>query len=305
MNFTNLPFTIPLRQIEMQEAQYRQNIYPYYNPFIIEDEVYRRISDYDKTIDPRYWISQYGNVYDEVDNCRLALSINTGGYLTCTLKLNPKYDVDHVIRAKMTVHRLVCKVFIGPPPQDNYVINHINCNTVDPRAENLEWVTQQQNIRHSLALGHYGEGETYVSAKRSEAEIRAVCELLQSGVTDIHDISRRVFNCELTSSISSLIRDIRNGSGWTSVTKDYNIPEIEHRSFTNDEVIHAFCRFLETHPEAVHDTKTYTASYILYMMRLERYIQSPDDKRKYASILTQLRKRTAYTKISSQYNIQW
>ncbi len=140
---------------------------------------------------------------------------------------------------------------------------------------------------------------------RSEATVRAICELLQAGVTDVHEIAHRVFGTDTNPSISSLIRDLRSGTKWVEVSKDYQIPPLEHRNFTNAEVINAFCRYLEAHPEAVYDTKTYTAQSILRSMMLEQYITTPDDRKKCASILTQLRKRTAYTKISSQYNIQW
>lgn len=45
------------------------------------------------------------------------------------------------------VHRLVVMAFIGPIPK-GMVVNHINENKLDNRVENLEIVTQAQNLKH-------------------------------------------------------------------------------------------------------------------------------------------------------------
>lgn len=47
------------------------------------------------------------------------------------------------------VHRLVAEAFLGEP-LPGQVVNHINECKIDNRAENLEWVTQKENIAHSL-----------------------------------------------------------------------------------------------------------------------------------------------------------
>ena len=49
------------------------------------------------------------------------------------------------------VHRLVALAFLGNP-LPGQVINHINEDRADNRVENLEWVTQKENLGHSLRL---------------------------------------------------------------------------------------------------------------------------------------------------------
>ncbi len=51
------------------------------------------------------------------------------------------------------VHRLVMDAFTEPHP--DMQVNHINGIKSDNRLENLEWVTQSENIRHAIRTGLY------------------------------------------------------------------------------------------------------------------------------------------------------
>ena len=51
---------------------------------------------------------------------------------------------------KHSVHRLVALAFLPPPPSEMHTqVNHIDGNPANNRADNLEWVTRSENIRHS------------------------------------------------------------------------------------------------------------------------------------------------------------
>lgn len=47
------------------------------------------------------------------------------------------------------VHRLVAFAFLGEPPNPEAVINHKDFNRRNNRVENLEWVTQKENVTYS------------------------------------------------------------------------------------------------------------------------------------------------------------
>ena len=50
------------------------------------------------------------------------------------------------------VHRLVAQQFL-PNPDNLPVINHIDGNKQNPNLENLEWTTQQENVKHAFKTG--------------------------------------------------------------------------------------------------------------------------------------------------------
>lgn len=58
--------------------------------------------------------------------------------------------IDGALR-NLSVHRAVALAFLGAPAPDQ-VVNHINEDRTDNRLENLEWVSQKENIAHSTRL---------------------------------------------------------------------------------------------------------------------------------------------------------
>lgn len=44
------------------------------------------------------------------------------------------------------VHRIVCSAFHGRPPEDSYVVDHIDTNRANNRPDNLRWVTRLENV---------------------------------------------------------------------------------------------------------------------------------------------------------------
>lgn len=60
------------------------------------------------------------------------------------------------------VARLIAMAFL-PLPCDKLTVNHINGNPLDNRAENLEWVTLSENIRHGFRTGLYAKAQKSVN----------------------------------------------------------------------------------------------------------------------------------------------
>lgn len=98
-----------------------------------------------KDHNPNYLIDKFGNIYKVYKNGKLKKLKpfeNSKGYLRvqfCRKKVNGLWN--HF------VHRLVAHYFIKPIPT-SMVINHTNYNRHDNRVDNLEIITQKENIIH-------------------------------------------------------------------------------------------------------------------------------------------------------------
>ena len=88
-----------------------------------------------------YLITKQGAIFSKITNKYLVPKIDKFGYLQITIK-----------EKCYRVHRLVAKTYLH-----NYrnldVVNHKNGIKIDNRLENLEWVSQKENVKHSWETG--------------------------------------------------------------------------------------------------------------------------------------------------------
>lgn len=106
-------------------------------------ETWKQIEEF-----PEYAISNLGN-------CK-KISYTKGGYgegrFLTPHKMHDGYLMFRFNKNKKQIHRnahrLVAKCFI-PNPENKTEVNHLNLNKADNRAENLEWCTPKENMRHA------------------------------------------------------------------------------------------------------------------------------------------------------------
>lgn len=154
-------------------------------------EEWRPIKDYEGL----YEVSNMGRVRSldrEIINCNgkkihlkgkiLKLQLNNSGYLFVGLN---KYNKKHFY-----VHILVAKSFI-PNLENKQFIDHINTNKTDNRAENLRWVTREENMNNPLTKKkmseiNSGENNPMYGKKISEETKKKISESLEG-----HEVSEK------------------------------------------------------------------------------------------------------------------
>lgn len=114
----------------------------------VEVELWREVVGH-----PSYQVSNCGQIRRIARNRRGVLIPREGldGYLRIQLTTDGH-------RPAFAVHVLVAAAFLGPRP-DGLVIDHIDGNKYNNAAVNLEYVTQKENIRRSVAMGLHPTGD--------------------------------------------------------------------------------------------------------------------------------------------------
>lgn len=153
-----------------------------------------------------YFITRCGSVYNRKMK-KLSLIKEKKGYLTVKIFFERgKYKWQKV-------HRLVAKAYIENPLNLPFV-NHKNGVKDDNRVENLEWVTNEENIAHAVNILQAQKGDKATKLTINSEKAIKVCEMLQDGMRNI-DIAATL---EIPANI---VRDIRMRKSWTHLSKDY------------------------------------------------------------------------------------
>lgn len=127
------------------------------------------------TKDGRVWAypRPKGSLGKPHDGLWLKQKISTRGYPTICLRNGEKRGKD------LLIHRLVLQTYVGP--SNGLTANHINGIKTDNRLENLEWISQMDNIRHARdVLGAYigKRNGRYVDGRRMKKQVVGVKQLI-------------------------------------------------------------------------------------------------------------------------------
>lgn len=119
------------------------------------------------------------------------------GYLRIRLRYG---DVDKYGATTYKIHRLVAENFI-PNPENKSQVNHINGDKTDNRVENLEWVTNAENVKHAIETGL--QDNTSAKMNKLGGQIRTAVErgyvikdIAEKNGINEKTIRRRVYDFE-------------------------------------------------------------------------------------------------------------
>lgn len=112
-----------------------------------------------------YQVSNCGRLRNKTTLHILKLTLNRRGYQRTTLQQNGK-------KCQVVVHRLVAKEFKPNENADNLTVNHIDGNKLNNHIDNLEWLTNKENLKHADDAGLRNiKGEKHHEAKLTEDDV--------------------------------------------------------------------------------------------------------------------------------------
>jgi hypothetical protein len=128
-----------------------------------------------------YEVTEDGQVFSYRRGSKTLLRgvLNGSGYIQVRV-VGPKG------RALYLLHRMVAQAFVANPEGKPHV-NHIDGDKRNNRAENLEWVTNKENIQHSWRIGLRcgNDGAKNGRAKLNEEQVAEIRELLSQGARQV------------------------------------------------------------------------------------------------------------------------
>ena len=155
-------------------------------------EIFKDICEFEE----RFEVSSYGRVFRKertevhpknkhgkshvfkISRKEKSQSLDKDGYLRISIKISGRAVSRHV-------HRLVAIAFLGDPPFEGAQVNHIDRNRLNNRADNLEWLTCKQNIRHSTKKLKLWQAEQIRNSSGTNFEISREFEVSESLVSAI------------------------------------------------------------------------------------------------------------------------
>lgn len=152
----------------------------------------------------QYQISNYGKVRTVKTGRVLTPAIDERGYERVCLF---KYDRER----RYKVHRLVAITFI-PNPDNKPQVNHKDGNKRNNFVDNLEWVTNEENMRHANATG-LREGHQRFCESRKK---RIIATHIESGEEVVFDSILAAKKAIGTTHIQEVLRGLRyEAKGYT------------------------------------------------------------------------------------------
>lgn len=150
-----------------------------FRPIVDEDMVASEVWVY---VDADYDVSNYGRVKRKLKNRYRLISgsLHSDGYVFVNIH-----------GKQIPLHRLVAMYFHHDEYKEGLVVNHIDGNKQNNFSDNLEWVTQSENIKHSHKNGLQPKATTTYKGKFTQEQREEIKALWDSGEMSKRAIAKK------------------------------------------------------------------------------------------------------------------
>ena len=166
-----------------------------------------------------YKISNLGHVVNIETNRTINQHLNSG-YKRLELRSTNDIGKIHLYTHVLVVYEFLNKDFIN----SELVVNHIDGNKTNNRYDNLEIITQQENVKHGWLFGlntpNYGEnnGSHILTLK----DVELICKLLVIHDGNVYRTRQHLVDFGIVLPYEDrMLTQIKYGKNWKSVSQKY------------------------------------------------------------------------------------
>lgn len=213
-----------------------KNVEPYIG------ECFIHVIFYDGTILPYYYISNMGRLYSVRYERLITPYLDEGGYYRVTISLPDG-------KTSFTgIHKLMLMSFFPITEPDRFIPNHKDGIKTHNFIHNLEWATISANTRHALDnnLCHY-VGTDSPRSYLTDEQVEFICECIKDGKEPPLIATLLGYGTEnqaKRNKICAIIRNIKYGSAYMSISNKYGIPGMEGDYRFPEEMAYDICNIM-------------------------------------------------------------
>ena len=219
----------------------------------LDGEYFVHVIFYNGRILPWYYVSNYGRIYSVRYNKIISPYIDKRGYYRVTITID---EQGHTIFTG--VHKIMLMSFYPINEPDRFIPNHKDGNPSNNILSNLEWTTVSGNTRHAIENGLCN----YIATDNprsylDEDKIELICQMIKDGYTNVQILDKlwklNVIGNDQNqrNKMAAIVRNIRYGSAYMSISMKYNIPGMQGDYRFPEELSYSI-RDIISRPESVN-----------------------------------------------------
>lgn len=259
---------------------------------INQDEYFTVVIFYDGRIIPWYYVSNYGRIYSTKSEKILTPWMDSSGYYRISLTISESGK-----EVFTGVHKIELMSFYPITDPYRFIPNHKDGNKSNNYLPNLEWVTVSYNTRHALDNGLCNYiGTDSPRSYLTDEQVEFICECIKNGYDAPYIADQLGYTSEnkgqnARNKMCAIIRNIRYGSAYMSISCKYDIPGMQGDYRFPEELAYEVCKVMS-------DPKNHNFDYD----DLAEYLNIPCERRRYfKSFVIDIFKKAGYSDARNTY----